>query len=235
MAKNPKNEPQDSLLQEIEGELKKERWLKLWNLYKKPIIYGTAAVVIVFAGGISYRNYRAAQLESWGDSYSRALDSIEEGSQQRALRQLQQLQTETSGYYEDLTQLQEAAVRSREGDDERAAAIYADLQLYSRTPLVRELATILWVYHQMDHEEPAQLRGRIQPFMSQDNTWHGTALELEALILLKEKKEDEAITMFEQIATTDTFPQGLRGRARDMLSWLGKPLDEPADEDSPLP
>ena len=66
MARTPKNEPKDSLLQEIEGELKKERRLKLWNLYKKPIIYGTAAVVIVFAGGISYRNYRIAQLGKLG-------------------------------------------------------------------------------------------------------------------------------------------------------------------------
>lgn len=222
----------DPILDEIEKELRSEQWLKLWHEFKKPLLITVAVVILIFTGGISYRNYRIATLESLGDSYSEILDAIDEGGQDRALGQLQNLQNDSEGSYDDLIRLQEAAVRSRMGEHQRAVELYEFVQFYGKSPTLRDLATILWVYVQLDQEDPTQLRNRLTRFSSPDNVWHPHAVELEAFILLKENKKEEATRLFKDIALAADYPSGMRTRAQDMLSWLGAPLSKESLEEA---
>ena len=88
-------------------------------------------------------------------------------------------------------------------------------------PLLRDLATLMWAQHQIDHGDPAQLAARLQALTSATNPWRALAREQLALLDLRQGKTDAAKTAFQQLADDVTAPAGVRGRSSSLVSKLG--------------
>jgi hypothetical protein len=124
--------------------------------------------------------------------------------------------------YRTLARLREAALRSDAGDLKGALAVWdqvADDSSANRT--LRDLASLLWAQHQIDHGDPAAITARLQPLEAGANPWRPLAQEAAALLALRQGDKASALHTLHTIVVDPTAPEGLRGRANGLLTLLG--------------
>jgi len=123
--------------------------------------------------------------------------------------------------YRTLAQLQQAALAARGGDAAQAAALWNDVAGDSGAdPLLRDLARLLAIEHQLDTGNPQALRERLAPLLAAGNPWRSMAQEVEALLDLRDGHADQAKTILRALVQDVTAPQGVRERAGSLLQRL---------------
>jgi hypothetical protein len=90
----------------------------------------------------------------------------------------------------------------------------------SADPLLRGLANLLWAQHAIGRAPDADVLSRLQPLTADTSPYHGLAREAQALIYLREGKNDLAKALFTQIAADPEAPDGARNRAQGLLAKL---------------
>ena len=124
--------------------------------------------------------------------------------------------------YRTLARLREAALQADRNDLAAADALWDQVaQDGSADPLLRDLASLLWVERQPDDAAAGPLLARLKPLTSPDNAWHALALEQQALIEMRSDAADAARDTLRQLAADVTVPEGVRNRASGLLSKLG--------------
>ena len=134
--------------------------------------------------------------------------------------------------YRSLARLRSAALRASNGDLPGALAEWDKLAADTAAePLLRGLANLMWVQHQVDSGDPAAVEGRLQPLVAPNSPWRHLALENQAWLALRLGQTDQARDTLRQLAADPTAPDGMRGRANGLLARLGGPA--PAAGPSP--
>ncbi|MDJ0949668.1 MAG: tetratricopeptide repeat protein [Alphaproteobacteria bacterium] len=210
------------IFQEVEEELKKDEYLKLWQRYGRYVIAVAVAAVLGTAGVMGWQQYQTSQRMAEADSYQAALRLAQEGKAEDAIAAFAELSGAGSGYAA-LAGFQEGALKARSGDKAGAVAAYdrvaGDQNIDQE---LRNLATLLAVLHGLDSAEPSEIVARLQPLTADDSPWRHSALELTALASLRAGQTAEARTIFTRLTDDQTAPAGVRGRAAELLSVLGQ-------------
>ena len=124
--------------------------------------------------------------------------------------------------YRTLARLRAAALKADAGNQAAALGLWDQVAADgSADNLIRDLATLLWVQHQIDSGDPAALQARLGPLTRPDNAWHALAQEAAVLLDLRAGKLDDARATLKQLAADSTAPEGLRGRANGLLAGIG--------------
>ncbi len=84
------------------------------------------------------------------------------------------------------------------------------------------VARLFFVMHQIDDGDPAELREMLQPLFVAGNGFRPLAMELNAVLSLREGDRDEARRIYTEIADDLTAPPGLRARAAQVLASLAE-------------
>ena len=98
---------------------------------------------------------------------------------------------------------------------DRLTALAAD-------PLLRDLASLLWVQHQVDAGDPAAVEGRLLPLVAAGNAWRPMALESQAWLQIRTGQDDKARETLRALLADVAAPDGVKGRANGLLSRLGE-------------
>lgn len=124
--------------------------------------------------------------------------------------------------YRTLARLQQAALEAEAGDQAAAAALWSQVaDDGAADPLLRELASLLWVDHQLDTGNPQALSERLAPLAAPGSPWHSLAQESAALLDLRQGHTDQASRSLRSLAHDATAPRGVRERADALLQRLG--------------
>ena len=118
---------QDSLLREIDEELRQEHYAKLWKKYGSYII--AFAVILVAAVG-GYQGWRAWDIQTrmeQSDRFQSALELKQSGDTEAARKAFEELADDAGSGYETLSRLQEASVLEQSGDRQGAVAVYEQI------------------------------------------------------------------------------------------------------------
>lgn len=204
------------LIDEIEEDLKREQYAKLWKAYGNWMIGAAVAVVAVVAG---YQGWQAWQAER------RTLDATTYANvtalpADQAVAGLEKLSAEAGTGYQDLAALRRAALLAEGGDAAAAAAAYDAIAAdQSVAEIYRGLATLRSVMLQLESGDAAALDGRLQTLTG--GPWRHTAQELQAVLAQKGGNTDRARELYQRLADDLTTPAGLRARAAEMLAALG--------------
>ena len=138
--------------------------------------------------------------------------------------------------YRSLAQLRSAALHASSGDLPGALALWDKLSSDTAAdPLLRDLASLLWVQHQVDAGDPAAVEGRLQPLIAAGNPWRFLALESQAWLALRTGRTDPARDMLRRLAAEPGVPDGVRGRANGLLTRLGEIPTETGVAPGPKP
>ena len=213
---------QDSLLREIDEELRQEHYAKLWKKYGNYIIAFAVILVASVAGYQGWRTWDARARMEQSDRFQAAIGLEQSGDSEAARKAFAELADDADAGYATLARLQEAATLEDSGDRQGAIAIYreiaGDSSLKDR---YRDLAIIKGGLLEANDTDPAELTARLAPLTADDNPWRYSALEITGFLAYRANDTDKAREIYGKLANDAAAPQGIRGRAAEMLVILG--------------
>lgn len=207
------------IIREVDEELRREQYEKLWRKYGTYAIGLAVVIVLAVAGYFQWQHYAQGQRDERARQYEAALQLVN-AADPGAPAALQALAGRNDGYAA-LAQLQEAALKSQADDQAGAVAIYEKMIADSALdPSLRNLALILLALHTADTAPPDQLTQRLQPLTAATNPWRYSALELTAVLAQRAGDNAKAVQILTGLADDLNAPQALRQRATEMLHAL---------------
>ena len=217
------------IFDEVDEELRAERAQQLFKRYGG-VIFGAALLIVVAAAAWQgWRWYQARQDQAAAVQYLTAMtlaDATAAGTsaanRAAAIAAFDKLTATAPEGYRTLARLRDAALKADAGDLTGATALWDQVAADNAAdPLLRDLASLLWAEHQIDHGDPALLESRLKVLTAPDNVWHALAEEQLALLDLRQGKVDQARATLRRLAQDITAPNGGRGRAGALLGRLG--------------
>jgi len=209
------------IFREIEEDLQRDRYQKLWDKYGNLVIAAAVALVLGTAGWQAWKAYKIKHDEAFGARYAEAVKLAESGKADQAEQDFAKLAADAGAGYSALSRLQEASLLAKAGKLDDAIAVYDKLASDSAVDRpYRDLAAYLAVLHGVDTGDPAVLSKRLEPLTAASSPWRHSALELSALLAERAGDMARARQIYAQLADDATAPQGVRARAAEMLAAL---------------
>jgi hypothetical protein len=209
------------IFREIEEDLQRDRYKKLWAKYGNLVIAAAVALVLGTAGWQGWKAYKLRRDQAFSARYVEAVKLAEAGKASEAEQSLSKLAQEAGSGYAALARLERASLLAKAGKTAEAAALYDKLAADSGVePAYRDLARLLGVLNSLDKDDPAQLARRLEPLTVATSPWRFSALELQALLAQRGGDKAKAEKLFGQLADDATAPAGVRARAAEMLAAL---------------
>lgn len=210
---------QDSLIREIDEDLRKERYAKLWKSYGGFVIAAAVLLVVGVAGHQGWTSYDLGRREAAGEQMVKAM-TLSSDDPSAALAEFRSLAESAGGGYAFLARFQEAALIARGGDQQAAIAIYRRLETEAGDPIHRDLAVVLGAQHQLasagSSVDRVELERTLQPISADDNPWRYSARQILGVLALQAGDNAKAGKIFSALATDFRAPQGMRSRAAEL-------------------
>jgi hypothetical protein len=210
-------------IQEVNEELKQEKYTKLWKQYGRYFVGAAVVVILGVAGWQYWQSEQRAAVEAVSVKYAAALRAAEAGKNAEASKLLTSVASESDGGYAALARLQRAALFAKTGEIKAAAQEYRRLADDQKAPKVfRELGTVMWGLSALDTAPPKEAIDRLKPLTADTSAWRYSARELTALFTDRAGRRKEAIAMLDRLAKDTKAPDTIRSRAREMVAILGE-------------
>lgn len=210
----------DQLLREVEEDLQREQWLRLWNTYGRYAVTAIVLVIVIVAGYMGYQEYRQSQLAADGHSFWVAERNMTLGETDQAVAIFRSLVEDGAEGYPYLAGLRAAEALAASGDRDGALALYDQLSneqgLEQR---YRQLAALYGVMLLVDEGDPVDVENRIEPLLQGD--WRHSAMEMQGLLQLRTGDRVAAAETFTALIADPNTPTTLRNRAAELLSIAG--------------
>jgi hypothetical protein len=214
------------IFDEVDEDLRAERARKLLQRYGGLLVFAAVLVVAGAGGWQAWKSHEAKQNAKVAQEFLTALDNAvgpPGDGRKAAVLELANVARDGNAGYRTLARLREAALQADAGEAASAEALWTQVANDpSADPLLRDVAVLHSVLHQIDGGDPAALDARLQPLAAPDNPWHALAEEAQALIDLRQGHNDAARDTLKRLAQDVTAPDGVRGRANGLLARLGE-------------
>ena len=210
----------DSLIREVQEELRREQLTRLWQRYGTYIV--AAAVLLVLAvAGYKYREYdRISTAEASGARYEAAVRLAADGKPEEGQKTFEALARGSSAGYATLSRLQIAAAAAKAGRTTEAVATYAAIAGGASDALLRDYATLQAAVLSLDTADWTQMQNRLNDLANDRNPWRASARELLGLAAYKAGRLEEARKEFERLLGDKATPPSMVERTQLMLSVL---------------
>jgi hypothetical protein len=209
----------DSLMSEIEEDLRGEEMSKLWAQYGKYLAVGALAIVLGVAGWQYWRSNLEAQRVESARQFEAASKLVQQGKVDEALTAFGAIADKKGLGYASLAQLQKAALARSKNDMPGALAAYKALaEDQNADPLFSDLARLLRGLNGLETENPLELEAFLKPLLDPSNPFTHSATELTALLAEKQGDVTRALNISQALAADLTAPAGIRQRAEEMAA-----------------
>jgi hypothetical protein len=214
------------IFQEVEEDLRRDRYERLAKAYGGYIIVGILLLVIGTVGYVLWKNWRENQDQTATLQLAEAVNPETPAAGATATpngEALGKVAAEGPAGPAGLARFYEAGLRSRNGDRAAAIALYDRLAKDpSIAPLYQDLAALLAVQLQVNDGDPKSLAERLEPLSADTSPWRYTARELGGLLAARTGDTARARTVFQQLADDNGAPAGMRVRAAELAAFYGK-------------
>jgi hypothetical protein len=222
LALPPSGTTDQAFLREVDEEYRREQLKGVWQRYGRWIVIAVAVALVALAAYLylQHRSDRAAGTR--GEQYDAALRLAEQGQADKALPELQKLQSGDSGYAA-MARIVEANLLLQRGDAKGAAARFGQVAGdASLEQPFRDFALIRQTAIEFDGLKPQVVIDRLKGLANPNSPWLGTAGEMVAAAYLKAGNRREAGRLYGQIAQGgEKVPESVRQRAVQLAGVLG--------------
>ncbi len=213
----------DEFLEEVQQDIKQEKYLKLWKKYGR--YASTAAVSLLAAAALSmfWQNYQKKKQVELSDAFFTAQNYIAQNRVQEAFAILDAMKANDQEAYGYLRNFQKAALllsKDNKESKQEAIALYQKLANDGVLPLhIKEYATFLLAktVYDSNFKKPEEVIEMLSPLCDDKKPWRFFALELTGLILYKQGKYKESLEVFAALVKQENLPEGLRMRCQMMV------------------
>ncbi len=209
------------IFQEVDEDLRRDKAAEWWKRYSLFIYIAAAVVVLGVAGYKGWQTYDQKLRGERSDAYAEALALIDSGDEAKAREALAALSDPTGDGYPLLAALTEAQLAAESDDAAAAEQIWQRLANEgSSGAAMSQLGSLLAVLKRMDDGDPAMLRGELLSLAGPEAPYRFTALELLAVLALREGDQEAAREHLIKITDDAAAPTGSRSRAAELLASL---------------
>lgn len=211
----------DALFREVEEELRREQFAKLWERYGVYFIALAVAVVAIVAGSQMWEARRVANANAAGAEYEAASALLTSGKSEEALKAFESIASTGPRGYAALAKLSEAGVYLKL--DKRPEALAAFDKLANDTsadPLLANFARLQAAALRLGEADYAEMETRLKSLTGDTNPWRFTARELLGSAALAAGKLDEARTMLTPLLADPGLGQAARERLHRLMAKI---------------
>ncbi len=210
----------ETLIREVDEELRRDRLRKLWRQLGPWIIGGAVAVVLGVAGYEAWDWWQRTQAAKSSDQFYAAVAAADGKDLDAGKKALDDVIAHASGGYPILAQFREAGLLGQQGKLDEAVAAYDALANSLDNVHLRELALVLAGYELIDKGDVAAVQQRVGGLITPTDPLRNAAREALGLTQFKAGKLDDALATFQAI-TGDTLPsEDIRARAQIYIQEL---------------
>lgn len=230
----------DQFIQEVESDLRQEKFEHLWKKYGKSISIGFAIIVGLSLAFNLWQNYQEKQRDIISQQFVSAQTLMFNKNIGDALAAMEGISKTSHRTYSTLAKFNIASISRTETGHKnlnKAEEIYKELMNDSSVdPMFRELATILYAGLHLDRlkdnneTELQKLLKVIESCLKNAAPYRHLARELKGMIELRQKKYEKASETFVAIAQDEKSPKDLRLRAQVITQNLASQLAEQAQK-----
>lgn len=216
-------EPNDMMAREIDEELRRERFLQLWDKYGTYVLAAAVAVVVGVMGYQYYESRRAAASEAASIQYIVALRDFAFNKPAEAQKALEDLLATAPSGYATLVRLRLAASEQSAGNRAEAGAAYDEVAKDSSVdPILGDYARLQAAMLKLDTATFTEVKNWLTPLAADRNPWRYSAREFLGMAAYKAGRQAEARNYFQRLVADRTTPPGIVERARIMLTMLSE-------------
>ncbi len=213
----------DILFKEVEDDLREDQAKKLWATYGKYFVGAAVVVVIGVAAFQGWKSYDLDQRQAAGETFSAAQKLVDEQKTEEALNAFSAI-AEQNGGYAMLARFRVAALQEKAGDLAGAVSSYVELANdTSLSAYYNDMAVILGGFVELDADGASPtLIDRVNTLTDAANPWRHSAREILGLSALQNGDSTKAAEFFKAISDDATAPQGIKARASELLTIIGR-------------
>lgn len=212
----------DSLLREVDDELRNDQLKKLWNDYGTYLI--GAAVAFVVGVGV-YQQVQASRLanaQAAGARYEAARLLLTENKAPEASKAFAAIATAGPAGYAMLARFQQAAADAKADKTTEAVASYDAIAGDTRTgdAILRDLARLQAAALRLDGGDWTEMKNRLTPLTDERNAFRANARELLGLAARKAGQTEDARKLFLQVLGDSKASKALKDRVGGYMSGI---------------
>lgn len=210
----------DTLLREVDEELRRDRMRKLWRQGAPYIIGAAVAVVLLVAGYEGWNWYQDSNSSRSADQFY-AATAIADGTDfDAAKKALDDVIAQGSGGYSALAQFREASLLAQNGRTDEAVAAYDALATSLGNSHLRELALVMGASLLVDGGDVAAVEQRVGGSIAPDSPMRNAAREVLGLAQYKAGELDAAMATFAAIMDDPLALRDLQSRVQIYIQQL---------------
>jgi hypothetical protein len=211
----------DGFLREVEEELRRERFEKVWREYGTFILIGAALIIFGVLGFKYWEQSHLTAAQETGARYEDALALAADGKEGSATAEFEKLAAQGPGGYSSLARLQLAGALQKDGKKGDALAAYEALANDGKADeLLRSFAALQAAGLRLGDADFTEMQNRLNPLMGDESPWRYSARELMGLAAFKAGKVDEARTLLTPLLIDPKTPQSINDRVQIVLAEI---------------
>jgi hypothetical protein len=208
------------LFDEVDEEVRREQFKKLWDKYSLYFIALMVLIVAAVGGWRGYQYLEAKKAAEAGAIFEKAVELSEQGKHAEAETAFADLAAKAPSGYRTLARLRAAAEASAR-DPKAAAKMYDDIAAVSGVGSEwRDLAKIRAAGLLVDSASYADIQQRLETSAAPKSTFRHSAREMLALSAWRNNDMTAARKWVDAIAEDGETPPGLRSRAEALQALL---------------
>jgi hypothetical protein len=206
------------IFREVEEEVRRERYEKLWKQYGDYVIAAAAVLIIGVAGYKLWQHYEFVETQKASAAYLQAMEVSSAKPIEAAALYAKLAQKAPSGYAAT-AELAEAGDLNAAGKKAEALALYRRI-IAKHDDEVGEIARLRAAWLTADSAKKSDLEELLQPVNGDKSGWRFMAREILAYADFRDGRLDASRAAFAKLAADTAAPDTIRMRAKAMASLL---------------
>ena len=208
------------IIREVDEEIRRERYMKLWDRFGLYVVAAALIVVIGLSGWRGWDWYAARQAAESGARFEAAMQLAAKGDRAGAEAAFNELASDATSGYRVLARFRAAAETARTDPKAGVEAFDAIAADSSLEDLMRDMARLHAGYLLVDSASVPELNSRMEPLLGPTAPFRHSASEVMGLAHYRAGEYESAAKMFSSILTDPETPPSLRQRAQVMNALL---------------
>lgn len=207
------------IFSEVEEEVRRERWQKLWKRYGDYAIAGAAVLIVGVAGYKLWEHYQYVETQKAAAGYLAALELSETGKKADAAAAFAKEAKDAPSGYAEIAELAAAGDYAAAGKSHEALALYRKI-VAKHDDIIGQLARVRAAWLLADSGKKSEIEDLLAPLTGDKSGWRFMAREILAYVDYREGHLEEARTAYEKLAKDKDAPGSIARRAEAMASLL---------------
>src|SRR5262245_46899285 len=221
------------IFQEVEEDVRRERYEQLWKKYGNYVIAAAAVLVLAVGGYQAWVAYDNSQRQQVSEKYQGAQGLAAAGKAAEAEAQFTELSKSGFTGYATLAKFNLVGAYLAQGKRDPAIALLRELT-ESSDDTVSSVARLRLAWAEADARPRPEIQTILQPLTAAGSPWRFAAAEVLAYVELKSGSRAQAEADYLSLSQEPGAAAGLRQRAAAILQYLkANPTSLPAGSAPP--